>query len=207
MRVYCGVYTAPDPHECRDLTLALHERHGFTAFKLSPYRQDLHAGRWGGLCDAAAAYFGQLRQVCPSEFEFAFDAHAKIFEPYQAIQLGNALAPYDPAVLRGTDPPGAHSGLGSFARRTARASGDRRMPVFALRVPGPADGGRPDIIQPDICAVGGVPRCARIAALAEAHYVTVAPHNPMGPLATAVNVHFAAAQPNFKILEYKLRTR
>ena len=44
----------------------------------------------------------------------------------------------------------------------------------------------------------------RIAALAEAHYVTVAPHNPMGPLATAVNVHFAAAQPNFRILEYRL---
>ncbi len=33
----------------------------------------------------------------------------------------------------------------------------------------------------------------------------VAPHNPMGPLATAVNVHFQAlAQPNFKILEYRL---
>jgi galactonate dehydratase len=44
----------------------------------------------------------------------------------------------------------------------------------------------------------------KIAAIAEAHYVTVAPHNPMGPLATAVNVHFAAATPNFKILEYHL---
>ena len=44
----------------------------------------------------------------------------------------------------------------------------------------------------------------KIAALAEAHYVSVAPHNPMGPLATAVNVHFSAAQPNFRILEYRL---
>ncbi len=44
----------------------------------------------------------------------------------------------------------------------------------------------------------------KIAAIAEAHYVTVAPHNPMGPLATAVNVHFSAAQPNFKILEYRI---
>jgi galactonate dehydratase len=34
--------------------------------------------------------------------------------------------------------------------------------------------------------------------------VTIAPHNPMGPLATAVNLHFCAAQPNFKILEYRL---
>ena len=44
----------------------------------------------------------------------------------------------------------------------------------------------------------------KIAAIAEAHYVSVAPHNPMGPLATAVNLHFSAATPNFKILEYHL---
>ncbi|MCA3263801.1 MAG: hypothetical protein ING44_17785, partial [Telmatospirillum sp.] len=35
-------------------------------------------------------------------------------------------------------------------------------------------------------------------------YVPIAPPNPMGPLATAINVHFAAATPNFKILEYRL---
>ena len=52
--------------------------------------------------------------------------------------------------------------------------------------------------------VGGLLEMRKIAALAEAHYVTVAPHNPMGPLATAVNLHFCAAQPNFKILEYRL---
>ena len=46
----------------------------------------------------------------------------------------------------------------------------------------------------------------RIAALAEAHYVTVVPHNPMRPLATAVNVHFAVEPPDFKILEYRLPT-
>jgi galactonate dehydratase len=46
--------------------------------------------------------------------------------------------------------------------------------------------------------------CVRkMAAIAEAHFVTVAPHNPMGPLATAVNVHFAASHHGFKMLEYK----
>jgi galactonate dehydratase len=61
-----------------------------------------------------------------------------------------------------------------------------------------------DIIQPDICVVGGLSEMRKIAAIAEAHYVTVAPHNPMGPLATAVNLHFSAAQANFRILEYRL---
>ena len=59
-----------------------------------------------------------------------------------------------------------------------------------------------DIIQPDVCVCGGLLEMRTIAAIAEAHYVTIAPHNPMGPVATAVNVHFAAATPNFKILEY-----
>ena len=52
-------------------------------------------------------------------------------------------------------------------------------------------------------AVGGTLMPAEvIAAMAEAQYILVAPHNPMSPLATAVNVHFAASTPNFHILEY-----
>ena len=59
-----------------------------------------------------------------------------------------------------------------------------------------------DILQPDICVTGGLMEMKKIAAMAEACYVMVAPHNPMGPVATAVNVHFAASTPNFLILEY-----
>jgi galactonate dehydratase len=59
-----------------------------------------------------------------------------------------------------------------------------------------------DIIQPDVCVTGGLLEMKKIAAMAEAFYVTVAPHNPMGPLATTINVHFAASTPNFLILEY-----
>src|SRR5215203_1305174 len=96
VRVYAGVYTAPDPAEARDLVAALNERHGLDAFKLSPFRGDLHALRWGEVVRLGADYFARLREICPSDYEFAFDAHAKIFEPWQAVQLGNALAPYDP---------------------------------------------------------------------------------------------------------------
>ena len=60
-----------------------------------------------------------------------------------------------------------------------------------------------DIIQPDICVCGGIMEMKKIAAMAEAQYMVVAPHNPMSPLAAAVNVHFAASTPNFLILEYR----
>ena len=38
----------------------------------------------------------QIRNNTPADWEFAFDPHAKIFEPIRALQLANALAPYDP---------------------------------------------------------------------------------------------------------------
>ncbi len=204
VRVYCGVYTAPDPKELLERAQSLHARYGFTAFKLSPFRRGLHAGRWGNVCTAAAEYFAALRAISPAEWEFAFDAHAKIFEPYQAIQLGNALAPYDPLFFEEPIRPEHIPAWGRLrgALKAPLATGESlyaRFEFLSLLAAGGAD-----IIQPDICVVGGMSEMRRIAALAEAHFVTVAPHNPMGPLATAVNVHFSAAQPNFKILEYKL---
>jgi L-alanine-DL-glutamate epimerase-like enolase superfamily enzyme len=51
-----------------------------------------------------------------------------------------------------------------------------------------------------ILICGGLLEAKKIAALAEAHYVTVAPHNPLGPVSTAAAVHFAASTPNFLIL-------
>ena len=57
-------------------------------------------------------------------------------------------------------------------------------------------------MQPDLCIVGGLLEAKKIAAEAEANCLTIAPHNPLGPVATAVCVHFAAATPNFLILEY-----
>lgn len=204
VRVYCGIYSAPDPSMCLERTTELHEQYGFTAFKLSPYRREPYVGRWGETCRLAADYFAELREISPTEWEFAFDAHARIFEPYQAIQLGNALAPYDPLFFEEPLRP-EHIPAWTTLRSQLRAplaTGECLYSPFEFMSLLTAGGA--DIIQPDICVVGGLSQMRRIATLAETHYVTVAPHNPMGPLATAVNVHFSAAQPNFKILEYKL---
>ena len=96
IKVYAGVYTAPDPAAARDEFDRLNESWGLTAFKLSPYRIDMHRNRWGEVVRTSAEYFRALRETVRADYEIAFDAHAKIFEPTQAIQLGNALAPYDP---------------------------------------------------------------------------------------------------------------
>jgi galactonate dehydratase len=58
-----------------------------------------------------------------------------------------------------------------------------------------------DILQPDICITGGMLAMKKIAAMAEANYVVLAPHYS-GPLGNMINVHFAVSTPNFLVLEY-----
>jgi galactonate dehydratase len=53
----------------------------------------------------------------------------------------------------------------------------------------------------DVCNVGGLTEAVKVAAMSEAHYVDLMPHNPLGPVCTAATVHLAAAVPNFSWLE------
>jgi galactonate dehydratase len=57
------------------------------------------------------------------------------------------------------------------------------------------------ILQPDASRTGGITAMKKIAAMADAHYVTFAPHNPNGPVCTAASLHIAASSPNFLIME------
>jgi galactonate dehydratase len=201
IRVYQGM-GGSNGKEAAERAHELHEKWGFTAFKTSPYQLNPDANRWGLVCKAGAQYFEDIRRNTPEEWEFAFDPHAKIFEPIQALQLANALAPYDPYFY---EEPLRPEHIPAWARlrqqiQVPLATGESLYTRFEFLDLITAQGA--DIIQPDVCVCGGLLEMRKIAAIAEAHYVTVAPHNPMGPVATAVNVHFAAATPNFKILEY-----
>lgn len=204
IKVYAGVYTAPDVPAAREELDRLNAEWGFTAFKLSPWRIDMHSHRWGEVVRSSAEYFRSLRENVRSDYEIAFDAHAKIFEPAAARQLGNALAPYDPLFYEEPLRPENIEMYGDLKQglnctlATGESLYNRNEFLRLLQVKGA------DLIQPDICVVGGISEMRRIATLAEAHFVGIAPHNPMGPLATAVNVHFSAAQQNLKILEYRL---
>ncbi len=53
----------------------------------------------------------------------------------------------------------------------------------------------------DVCNVGGLTEAKKVASLAEAHYIDLMPHNPLGPICTAATIHLAAACSNFSWLE------
>jgi galactonate dehydratase len=60
-----------------------------------------------------------------------------------------------------------------------------------------------NVIMPDVKHCGGLMELVRIAAMAEADGIEVAPHNPSGPVSTAASVHVCAVLKNFRLLEFQ----
>ena len=61
--------------------------------------------------------------------------------------------------------------------------------------------GLTNLARVDVCNVGGLTEAMKVAGWAEAHYIDLMPHNPLGPVCTAASIHLAAAVPNFAWLE------
>lgn len=61
-----------------------------------------------------------------------------------------------------------------------------------------------DFARIDVCNVGGLTESMKVAAMAEAHYIDLMPHNPLGPVCTAATIHLAAAVANFSWLEVRV---
>ena len=61
-----------------------------------------------------------------------------------------------------------------------------------------------DFARVDICNIGGFTEAMKVAGWAEAHYIDLMPHNPLGPICTAATIHMAAAVPNFAWLEVRV---
>ena len=55
----------------------------------------------------------------------------------------------------------------------------------------------------DVCNVGGLTEALKVAGWAEAHFIDLMPHNPLGPVCVAASTHLATAVPNFSWLEIR----
>jgi galactonate dehydratase len=143
-----------------------------------------------------------MRKAVGMDVDLCFDAHARIWAPYLAYELAEVLKPVRPLFLEEAIRPENMDSMAELRRRVQIpiATGEELYTKYQFHQLMSVGGA--DIVQPDICLAGGILEEKKIAAIAEAHYVEVAPHNPLGPLATLVNIHFAASTPNFLILEY-----
>jgi len=117
------------------------------------------------------------------------------------IRFAKALEPYGLYFFEEPCWPENPKDLAAVQRSVATpiASGERLVGVHAFRDLLEKRG--VSVIQPDITHCGGLTEARRIAALAEAYRVAMAPHNPQGPVSTAASLELGFATPPYVICE------
>ncbi|HTM50380.1 MAG TPA: mandelate racemase/muconate lactonizing enzyme family protein [Bryobacteraceae bacterium] len=140
-----------------------------------------------------------IREGGPS-FDICIEAHGK-WNMASAGRIVKMLEPFDPFFLEEPVPPEDVDAMAALQRSTniPIATGEGLQSHWNFRELLNKQAAR--IIQPDVARTGGITSMRKIAAMADAHYVTVAPHNPNGPVCTAASMHVAASIPNFVIME------
>jgi galactonate dehydratase len=121
--------------------------------------------------------------------------------PAMAIQYASILEPFQPLFFEEPCQPENVDALVEVARaiRIPVATGERLVTRYGFREL--FEKRACAVAQPDVCHCGGVTELRKIAAMADTYYISMAPHNPLGPVATAVNMQLALSTPNFLIQE------
>jgi galactonate dehydratase len=130
------------------------------------------------------------------------DFHGRLHRA-MAKQLVRMLEPFQPAFVEEPLLSEHIEGLRLFSRSSIPiALGERLYSRWAVKPF--LEQGIIDILQPDLSHAGGILEVKRIAAMAEAYDVTIAPHCPLGPLALAACLQVAACTPNVVLQEMSL---
>jgi galactonate dehydratase len=175
---------------------------GYRALKIDPFGSGSYEMAEGEK-QHSVEIIAAVRSAIGPDAELFIEMHGR-FAAHTAIDLCRRLAPYRPGWFEEPVPPENTAALAEVHRAVAPlgipvAAGERLftrylfLDVFRERAV--------DIIQPDVCHAGGIAETRKIAAMAEAHYIPVAPHNACSPVGTMASIHVAAATPNFKIQE------
>jgi len=140
------------------------------------------------------------REAVGEDVDLMVDNHGRFSAP-EAIALGKSLEGVGLFFFEEPVPPEDIDGLVrvSSSLNTPVATGERLLTRNEVRPL--LERNAAAIIQSDVCHAGGISELRRIAILAEAYGIKIAPHNPNGPISTAAAAHVAAVSPNFLILE------
>jgi len=172
---------------------------GFTAVKMNA-TPELD---WIGTPKLFDDVIHRVQAAQAAGMDVGLDFHGRVHKP-KAKQLAKVLEPLDLLFIEEPLLSENIEGLAQIAHlvSTPIALGERLYtrwdfkPFFESR--------SVDIIQPDLSHAGGLSECRRIAAMAEAYDIAVAPHCPLGPLALAACLQLAACTPNVAIQEMSL---
>ena len=191
-----------DPELAAECALA-YVRQGFNAVKLDPAGPytafDGHQPRLYDI-DLSARMLKAIREAVGASCDILFGTHGQ-FTASGALRMAHAIEPYDPLWFEEPVPPDMPEVMAEVARgtRIPIATGERLTTKWEFaRV---IEHRAASILQPDLGRSGGILETKKIAAMAEAHHIQIAPHCYCGPIVAAANIQLAATLPNFLILE------
>jgi galactonate dehydratase len=173
---------------------------GYSALKFDPFgTADREMTRAEVL--ASCERVGAVRDAVGPDVEILVECHGR-FSPHQAVEVANELERYRPYWIEEPTEPENIAALEHVARRLTRtrlATGERLFGHYHT-----ADlvrRGIVDVLQSDLMHSGGILAMRKLAALADANYISMAPHNCYGPIADIAAVHFDACTTNLLIQE------
>jgi galactonate dehydratase len=122
--------------------------------------------------------------------------------PSQAIAFARGVEPYQPLFLEDPIAPDSLESMVDVSKRIhiPIATGERAVSLQEMEAICNRHAAK--YVRPDVCVIGGISAAKKIAAVAEANYISIAPHNPLGPVSTAACLQLDACVPNFLIQEF-----
>ena len=200
MRVYCWI-GGDRPDEVGEAALEK-KKQGYSAVKMNATAEMEwidHFSKVQAVCERVDA----IRRACGEDFDIAVDFHGRVHKSMARV-LMHELEPYH---LMFIEEPVLCENEEAFAelRRhtvTPIAAGERNFTRWGFKRM--LTEGAVDIIQPDLSHAGGIWEARKIAAMAEAYDVAVAPHCPLGPIALASCLQLDFCTPNAYIQEQSL---
>lgn len=145
----------------------------------------------------------RVREALGDDVDLLLELHRRL-TPAEAVDFIPRIERYLPFWCEDPSRPENVNAMARVARRV-RAPIARRAsatPPCTTSAPSSRGAGAAQYARIDVALCGGITGARKVAALAEAQHVQVAPHNPLSPLGLAACLHLAAAIPNFAIQEY-----
>ena len=175
---------------------------GFTAVKMNATEELQMIDSYDKI-DAVLERVAAIRESCGRAFGIAIDFHGRVHKPMAKV-LAKKLEEFDPMFL---EEPVLCENMEAFSEIAAAcnipiATGERLYSRWDFKRLLHAGG--VDIIQPDLSHAGGITEVKKIASMAEAYDVALAPHCPLGPIALAACIQVDATCYNAVIQEQSI---
>lgn len=175
---------------------------GFTALKMNASAEMEYIDTFGRV-EEVVARVAAVREAVGKDVGIGIDFHGRIHKAMAKV-IARELEPFHPMFIEEPVLPEHNEALREIAAHTTIpiATGERMYSRWDFKRL--LHDGYVDIIQPDVSHAGGISELRKIATMAEAYDVAVAPHCPLGPIALAACLQIDAATPNVFIQEQSL---